>query len=567
MPKGASKSHDRIHFGSCNSQHYEQVLWPHVSARRAAAFVWAGDAVYGDDFEYLSSKKKFFSYWWRAKKKQIKEATPSVLHNLYREQLLHPGYRALLSAHHDNISNNSNNGRPPVVVMGTFDDHDYGRNNGDQTYQYRRESAVAYMDFIEQSNQYYYYNLMNTNTSFNNSSSSRWNVMKERAAAGKGLFGVKVLDFRRPVGQQLLTDAEAGLDPTVITAVEGHLSDRSVAIFLLDCRSHKTPWIEEQSSSTNKQQQSSSSVKSDLNYQGDFLGQEQWDWFEQAIGRSTAAVNLVVQGLQVHPERYFDGHLVENWGRFPKARHRLYQAVLQPNVKAPILISGDVHMAEISRRDCRRQEIDTTTNSRFLLEVTSSGMTHSWGNGLCARPRESSLCQSPYFQMSMRAGMHLAHLNGAWTEVVTLDHRNAHEGAKAGVQYSLDRNFGELEFDWEKRQVILRILGEDDSAPPLLSTIWDFDKLSGRTSIEETGKVSAADYDKVFNDLLSHNVATSKDWICINHRGLPSEKLQLFGVASALSFSMFLLLIPIVFPVLLACFLMRSKLQKRLLSS
>ena len=347
---GDASHPDRIQFGSCNSQHYEQILWHHMKERKPAAFVWGGDAVYADDFEYVDGSTI---------KKKVREATPAVFRKLYQNQLQHPGYR-------DFFTRSKNDRQPPPVVMGTFDDHDYGRNNGDRSYKYRRESAVAYMDFVEGSNPYYH-------------TQSPWAVMKDRAKQGKGLYGVKVMDFLRPAGQQLLTDVEAGLDPTVVVpdGEQPKLSDRSVAIFLLDCRSNKTPWVEPEKNETPK-------IKSTLKYDGDYLGEEQWAWFEEAIGRSTAAVNIVVQGLQVHADRYFDGHLVENWSRFPMSQHRLYQAVLKPNVQAPILISGDVHMSSLMRRDCRRIG-NSDQNSRLLLELTASGMTHSWGySTVCA---------------------------------------------------------------------------------------------------------------------------------------------------------------------------------------
>ena len=44
----APKSPSRILFGSCSSQHYEQVLWPSIIHRNATAFVWGGDAIYGE---------------------------------------------------------------------------------------------------------------------------------------------------------------------------------------------------------------------------------------------------------------------------------------------------------------------------------------------------------------------------------------------------------------------------------------------------------------------------------------------------------------------------------------
>ena len=74
-------------------------------------------------------------------------------------------------------------------------------------------------------------------------STANYSLMKQRAAQGKGVYGVKVFDFHRPKGQELLSDEEAGLEPSVREAAGSpNLSDRSVAVFLLDCRSHKSPW-------------------------------------------------------------------------------------------------------------------------------------------------------------------------------------------------------------------------------------------------------------------------------------------------------------------------------------
>ena len=143
------------------------------------------------------------------------------------------------------------------------------------------------------------------------------------------------MDFERTKGQELLSDKEAALDPDIVPDfVPGRntLSDRSVAIFTLDMRSHKTPW----------------SPPSNFFlpvYEGEFLGDRQEKWFVEAIRRSTAAVNIVVQGVQVHADRAGSAEIAENWGRYPLARARLYQALLQENVKAPLLVSGDVHHA------------------------------------------------------------------------------------------------------------------------------------------------------------------------------------------------------------------------------
>jgi len=195
--------------------------------------------------------------------------------------------------------------------------------------------------------------------------------MCDRAKKGLGAYGVMVMDFHRPRGHELLSDAEAGLDPDVVpvaNSATAGLSDRSVAIFLLDIRSNKSPYIKK------------GFIDSDDDT-GDFLGEEQWKWFQEAIKRSNASVNVIVNGLQTLADRIGPPFAVENWGKFPTSQRRLYQALLQENVRAPIIVSGDVHHAQILRKDCLfvDKEKRITKRARPLHEVTTSGMTHSWG--------------------------------------------------------------------------------------------------------------------------------------------------------------------------------------------
>ncbi len=136
----APKTPSRILFGSCSSQHYEQVLWPAIIHRNATSFVWGGDAIYGECdvglsfvcFSYplrLLSLLSLFTFGLTADdfhvvngKKVVKEATPLMLKELYTEQLQHAGYRALLDRN--------------VTILGAMDDHDYGTNTGDMEFVY-----------------------------------------------------------------------------------------------------------------------------------------------------------------------------------------------------------------------------------------------------------------------------------------------------------------------------------------------------------------------------------------------------------------------------------------------
>lgn len=351
--------------------------------------------------------------------------------------------------------------------------------------------------------------------------------MYRRADRGFGLYGVKIFDFSRPIGQELLTDEEAAIDIDTVNNTADHttktktapLSSKSVAVFVLDVRTNKTPWKK--------------GVQYD--HEGDFLGDRQWQWFEASLKRSTATVNVIVQGLPVHAHRHRDANAVEDWEKFPNARQRLYDALLQDSVQAPILISGDVHMAQLMRSDCY---FSHTKYTQSLIEITTSGMTHSWGNCFSSQAkfhRQSWYRRYVYFVS--RSAMTLMHAvmqlndvmisNGSTGSkmmsgtggLLSLYGNGGGEGSKQGTQYSLELNFGELEFDWENGVVISRILGlQDDGGngnqPPLMSASWTLGQLNGGEAMPQV--LSGEQVEKEM--AMTGAVASLSGWQCMAHR-------------------------------------------------
>jgi hypothetical protein len=497
--------------------------------------------------------------------------------------------------------------------LGAIDDHDYGCNNGDRTFPYRIESNRLYLQFLQASNG------GPTSTSAEAAPATagssalpavNLDVMVRRAQDGHGVYGVKVFDFGRRLANAsapvLLTDREAGLETTTDDedtaenefgggAPDGRtaiLSNRSVAVFLLDVRSNKDPWP------------SRHPDRYSPDYSADFLGERQWRWLESTLRRSNARVNLVVQGLQVHADRYYDGNVVESWGRFPTSQHRLYQAILKSGAANPVLLSGDVHMSELLLKDCRqptqRRRHRPQSTRRYLLEVTASGMTHSWGGpSICARPHSSLPCRSAAVAKSLHAGMHWAHVNGAWTDLVDTRHpsvrsllalssawfsneagrdKDTGEGGASsqtpppsqGLQFVLQRTFGELEFDWDQDRLWIRFFGHGEprgggAGPAVLrsATAWKLDALGADHPVMEGGsgggssELSSDDFDRAWGDLRAHGaIRGDDDWICLNYRGNPSFLLKLYGVATPVLLAGALMCLPVVLPAFLGYFLL-----------
>ena len=62
-------------------------------------------------------------------------------------------------------------------------------------------------------------------------------------------------------------------------------------------------------------------------------------------------------------------HPYDHWDNYPRARKRMLQLLADSKTKLTVILSGDRHLAEISRAD-------DTGLPYPLYEITSSGLTH-----------------------------------------------------------------------------------------------------------------------------------------------------------------------------------------------
>jgi alkaline phosphatase D len=213
----------------------------------------------------------------------------------------------------------------------TFDDHDYGINNGDKTFRYRNESQDLFWLF--------------TNT-------SSVGLNNERKS---GIYSSKVV--RVPLNGH-------------------HTSNFVYKIIMLDSRSNKDR----------------------SGRRGDFLGKEQWEWLAGELLDPEPQLFIIGSSIQVLPD---DKIVEETWNEFPRSRTRLLKlltAVQRSGIHPQdvLLLSGDIHSAEISQARCALStSIDTNTISSVekgdimslsevsvsptrLVELTSSGLSHTF---------------------------------------------------------------------------------------------------------------------------------------------------------------------------------------------
>jgi alkaline phosphatase D len=101
---------DRIAFGSCNRQDAPQPLWKPILADRPDLWIWMGDNIYGDSrfMDTLSAK--------------------------YALQNSNPDYQLLKAS---------------TPLIGIWDDHDYGINDGGKYFVQKKESRDLMFDFLD----------------------------------------------------------------------------------------------------------------------------------------------------------------------------------------------------------------------------------------------------------------------------------------------------------------------------------------------------------------------------------------------------------------------------------
>jgi len=254
-----------IAFGSCNNQNKNQEIWKDIVKNRPELWIWLGDNIYAD-----TKNQKLMA------EKYTKQKNDSF-------------YRRLLAC---------------AMVVGIWDDHDYGANDAGKEFTMKKQSKRLLLDFLD---------------------------VPKNAPSRYREGAYQAYTFGKP--------------------------GKKVKIILLDARYFRDELI-----TINLENQ-----KYKINEEGDILGEKQWKWLEKELTKSDAQINLIASGIQMIPEE----HAYEKWANYPKARKRLFHLLQKTKPAMPILMSGDRHIAELSKA-----EVGGLENP--VYEITASGLTHSW---------------------------------------------------------------------------------------------------------------------------------------------------------------------------------------------
>lgn len=241
-----SKIISKIAFGSCNHQDNPQLIWDTVLQEMPELFIFLGDNIYGD------TKKM------------------NVLQEKYDKLGSKAGYQKLLQN---------------CEVIATWDDHDYGKNDGGKEYPKKEESKKIFLTFFKEPD-----------------SSSRW---KHNGIYTSYYYGV---------------------------------ASKMLQIIILDCRTFR-----DRLEAVRADLSCKGPFRKTKNKHKTFLGEEQWNWLEQEL-KQPADLRLIATSTQFLVD--FNGW--EAWVNMPHERERFLKLIEQTKAEGVYFISGDLHYAELS---------------------------------------------------------------------------------------------------------------------------------------------------------------------------------------------------------------------------
>lgn len=188
----------RIAFGSCNNAYAPNELWDDVLLVQPEAWIWGGDIVYADSDDFETIEKH------------------------YHRQLENREYKRLTES---------------TKILGTWDDHDYGMNDGGVTFSAKTKSQEAFLNFLK-------------------------------------------------VGQSDSRRDQEGVYYSEQIQTEGHI----VEVILLDTRYFRSDLT-----------QGTEGRRYDPNYDetATMLGDAQWNWLSDQLTTSTADLIFLVSSIQV----------------------------------------------------------------------------------------------------------------------------------------------------------------------------------------------------------------------------------------------------------------------------
>lgn len=241
-----------IAFGSCNHQDSENLFWQEISKQNPDVWIWGGDNIYADTEDMNEMWAK------------------------YEKQKTNPAYAKFIKN---------------KTILGVWDDHDYGVNDGGEEFIKKEEAQQLFLDFF--------------------------NVPKDNARREReGTYHNQVFEIK----------------------------NHKVNIILLDTRYFRTA-LTKNPPSTDGSFYMRYSPNS--NGEGTILGETQWKWLEETLKKNTVDFTIIVSSIQVLSGE----HGWECWANMPHEIDKLEKLLMDTKTENTILLSGDRHISDFSKKE------------------------------------------------------------------------------------------------------------------------------------------------------------------------------------------------------------------------
>lgn len=261
VPRGLdlSQAPDKIVFGSCFDQDLEASIWDTIALARPDLIIAMGDNVYAS-----KPHKRPFA-------------------DQYKKLERLDDYRKL---------------RETVPFLATWDDNDFGQNDGGADNPDKEESRKSF--------------------------SFHYPYIKDSTLLDQpGLFHSKILGgVKEGRGRRARTN-------------------KSLHVIVLDTRWNKSAWTYQDSADGTYK-----IIVDNPDPKMTILGETQWEWLEDQL-REPADFKILVSSMQVLAEK----HGYERWGHFPKEKQKLLDLIVKTKPKNLVILSGDRHFASVSKVD------------------------------------------------------------------------------------------------------------------------------------------------------------------------------------------------------------------------
>lgn len=250
---------NKFAFGSCAFGWQEQTIWTDIAARQPDVFLMIGDNVYAD-------VRQIDGQVSRAPVTKASEFTQA--YQLLAEQ---PKFQAF---------------KAQTPIYATWDDHDYGKNDGGKEHLMKDAAKAAHLKFFEVP-----------------ADDPRYH----RA----GLYYSK------------LHQGKAG----------------TVQFIFLDTRYFRDELDKQRTLSRPRGRYIATTDTSRT-----MLGETQWQWLATQL-RQPADVRFIITSIQLVAEQ----HGWESWGTMPHEKQRMYDLIRQTEAKGVVFLSGDRHLYETAK--------------------------------------------------------------------------------------------------------------------------------------------------------------------------------------------------------------------------